>query len=111
MVLDKPSNNSPPSSIIHEGQHVEKPVEIAEAFNRHSTSIGQKLAKNIETKDCDDPLKHLPSERLPIETCLELQRVDPKLIENEINKLKCSKAAWHDKIPVKLVKDAADILS
>ena len=25
--------------------------------------------------------------------------------------LKCSKAAWHDKIPVKLVKDAADILS
>ena len=37
--------------------------------------------------------------------------VNPELIENEINKLKCSKAAGHDKIPVKLVKDAADILS
>ena len=110
-VLDKHSNHSPPSSIIHEGQRVEKPAEIAEAFNRHFTSIGPKLAENIETKDFDDPLKYLPSEGLPVETSFEFQRVDPKLIENEINKLKCSKAAGHDKIPVKLVKDAADILS
>ena len=110
-ILDKRSNYSPPLLIIHEGQRVEKPAEIAEAFNRHFTSIGPKLAENIETKDCDDPLKYLPSEGLPVETSFEFQRVDPKIIENEINKLKCSKAAGHDKIPVKLVKDAADILS
>ena len=110
-ILDKRSNYSPPLLIIHEGQRVEKPAEIAEAFNRHFTSIGPKLAENIETKDCDDPLKYLPSEGLPFETSFDFQRVDPKIIENEINKLKCSKAAGHDKIPVKLVKDAADILS
>ena len=110
-ILDKRSNYSPPLLIIHEGQRVEKPAEIAEAFNRHFTSIGPKLDKNVETKDCDDPPKYLPSERLPVETSFEVQRVDPKIIENEINKLKCSKAAGHDKIPVKLVKDAADILS
>ena len=81
------------------------------AFDRHFISIGQKLAENIETKDCDDPLKYLPSEGLPVETGFEFQRVDPELIENEISKLKCSKAAGQDKIPVKLVKGAADILS
>ena len=110
-VLEKQSNHSPPLSIIHEGQRVEKPDEIAVAFDRHFISIGQKLAENIETKDCDDPLKYLPSEGLPVETGFEFQRVDLELIENEIKKLKCSKAAGHDKIPVKLVKDAADILS
>ena len=49
-VLDKHSNHSPPLSIIHKGQRVEKPDEISEAFNRHFISIGPKLAENIETK-------------------------------------------------------------
>ena len=110
-VLDKHSNHSPLLSIIYESKRVEKPDEIAEALNRHIISIGLKLAENIETKDCDDPLKYLPSEGLPVETSFAFQRVDPEPIENEVNKLKCSKAAGHDKIPVKLVKDAADILS
>ena len=38
-------------------------------------------------------------------------RVDLELIEKEIIKLRCSKAAGYGKIPVKFVKDAADILS
>ena len=49
-ILDKRSNYSPPLLIIHEGQRVEKPAEIAEAFNRHFTSIGPKLAEKLKPK-------------------------------------------------------------
>ena len=54
-VLDKHSNHSPHLSIIYEGQRVEKPDEIAEAFSRHLISIDPKLAENTETKDCVTP--------------------------------------------------------
>ena len=48
-VLDKDQNHSPPLSIIHKGQRVDKLNEITEAFNRHFISTGQDLAANNET--------------------------------------------------------------
>ena len=39
------------------------------------------------------------------------KRVDEHLLKREINKLKCSKSTGHDKIPVKIIKDAVNILS
>ena len=68
-------------------------------------------AENIETKTGHDLLEYLPKAEQPIKNRIAFQRVDPKIIENEINKLKPSKAAGHDKIPVKLVRDTASILS
>ena len=110
-VLDKDPTYNPPLSIIHKGVRADKPNEIAEAFNRHFISTGPSLAENIETKADDDPLKYLPNRKLQIEDRFAFQRLDSEIIENEINKLKCSKAAGHDKIPMKLVEDAADIFS
>ena len=65
----------------------------------------------IILKGCDDPLNYLPNEGLTVGSSFEFQGANSELIENEINKLKCSKAAGHNKVPVKLLKDAADILS
>ena len=78
----------------------------------HFISTRPNLAENIETKAENDPLStYLTGGRLPIEDRSAFQRVDPEIIENEINKLKCSKAAGNDKILVKLVKDSAGTLS
>ena len=48
---------------------------MANTFNKHFISIGPKLAENIETQICDDPLKYLPNERLPVETSLNFKEL------------------------------------
>ena len=39
------------------------------------------------------------------------QRTDKNLVKREMNKLKCSKSPGYDQIPVKVIKDAVEILS
>ena len=39
------------------------------------------------------------------------QRIDENLVKREINRLKCSKSPGHDQIPVKVIKDAVEIVS
>ena len=39
------------------------------------------------------------------------QRIDENLVTREINRLRCSKSPGHDQIPVKVIKDAVEILS
>ena len=59
----------------------------------------------------DDPLKYLSNIGGTIASCFEFYTIHPNTIEREIKNLKCSKSAGYDKISVKLVKDAAKILS
>ena len=41
----------------------------------------------------------------------QFQVIDPRIIETDIKKLKCSKSAGHDKVPANLLKDTVGILS
>ena len=100
-----------PKFVTFEGQCIEKPNEIAEAFNNHFATIGPELAGNIENRDSDDPLKYLSNKGASIASCFELHTIHPNTIEREIKYFKCSKSAGYDKITVRLFKDAAEILS
>ena len=64
----------------------------------------------IETKESDDPLKYVIDEGPSTASRFEFHPADASDIEKEIKKLKCSKSAGYDKVSVKLVKDAAEIL-
>ena len=110
-VLNKNPNSTTSKFVMFEGQLIEKPNEIAEAFNNHFTTIGPKLADKIENRDSDDPLKYLSNIGGSTDPCFDFHTIYPSTVEREIRNLKCSKSAGHDKISVKLVKDAAEILS
>ena len=110
-VLNKNQHSTTPKFVMFEGQSIEQPNEIAEAFNNHFATIGPKLADKIENKDSDDPLKYLSNIGGSIASCFEFYTIHPNTIEREIKNLKCSKSAGYDKISVKVVKDAAEILS
>ena len=110
-VLNKNQHSTTPMFVMFEGQSIEKPNEIGEAFNNHFATIGPKLADKIENKDSDDPLKYLSNIGGSIASYFEFYTIHPNTIEREIKNLKCSKSAEYDKISVKLVKDAAEILS
>ena len=92
---------------MYNGQNLENQREISEAFNDHFVTIGPKLASAVETETTDDPLQYssaqIPSVMLPS----LFQRTD----ENLVKRLKCSKSNGHDQIPVKVIKDAVEILS
>ena len=51
-----------PSSLAFNGKHIEKPTEIAEAFNDHFATIGSKLARKVRSKAADDHLQYLPAD-------------------------------------------------
>ena len=109
-VLNKNQCSTAPASVMYEGKLIEKQKEIAEAFNNHFTTIGPKLAERVETKESDDPLRYLIDEGPSATPLFEFHAIDPSTIEKEIKTLKCSKSARYDKVSVKLVKDAAEIL-
>ena len=74
-------------------------------------TIGPKLASEIQSETTDDPLQYLSAE-IPSDTPpFVFQRIDGNLVKREINRLKCSKSPGHDQIPVKVIKDAIEIVS
>eukprot|EP00794_Sanderia_malayensis_P018507 gene18507-20366_t len=60
-VLHKNSNQTVTQSIIFEGTELKAPLQISEAFNKHFTPVGPKLAEKITSQPTDDPLKYLGS--------------------------------------------------
>ena len=110
-VLNKDHDSLSPLSVTYEGQSIDKSGEIAEAFNNHFVTIGPKLAEKIECEESDDPLKYIDNKGSSADAPrFAFQKVTPDSIKREIHRLKSAKSAGHDKIPVRLVKDAADVL-
>ena len=58
-VLDKATPSTEISSLDVEGITITKEKDIAEALNRHFTTIGPKLATKLEPRPDDDCLKHI----------------------------------------------------
>ena len=109
-VLNKDKARMFPSSVTYNGNNIKKQNEIAEAFNRFTT-IGPKLASKIKRTVADDHLQYLPADFSSNVPSFVFKRVDKHLLKRKINKLKCSKSHGHDKIPVKVIKDAVNILA
>ena len=82
---------------------------------RPLTTILSQLARNwlkkIECEESDDPLKYIVNKGSSADAPrFAFQKVTPDSIKREIYKLKSAKSAGHDKVPVRLIKDAADVL-
>ena len=110
-VLNKDRARMFPSSVTYNGSNIKKPNEIAEAVNDHFATIGPKLASKIRSTIADDHLQYLSTDFSSTVPLFAFKRVDEHLLKREINKLKCSNSPGHDKIPVKVIKDAVNILA
>ena len=73
-------------------------------------TIGPKLASAIRSETRDDPLQYLSAEIPSVMPPFVFQTIDENLVKREINRLRCSKSPGHDQIPVKVIKDAVDLL-
>ena len=108
-VLHNNSNNTVTQSILFEGIELKSSSQISEAFNKHFTTVGPKLAGKIESRPFDDPLKYLAKKASGAK--FELQTVSVGYLERAIKALNNSKAAGADRIPVKILKDAINVVS
>ena len=108
-VLHKNSNHTVTRDIIFEGAELKSSSQISEAFNKHFTTVGPKLAQKIKSKPSNDPLKYL--EHKANSTKFKLQPVSVGYVERAIRALIDSKSPGADRIPVKILKDAANLVS
>ena len=110
LINDLLSRQSGPTSISEiklENQRLASGPDIAEAFNKHFTSVGPTLASEIHQDLSNDPCAHIPDtghsfsfEPIAIAETTKLLR-----------ELDGSKATGLDKIPCKILKIAGDIIS
>ena len=100
-----------PSSLTLNGKYIEKPTDIAEAFNDHFATRGPILASKVRSKAADDYLQFLHADLSSTVHTFALKTVDKHLLKREINKLKCLKSPGHSKIPVKVINEAVEIIA
>ena len=81
------------------------PREIAEALNKHFSTIGQKLA-NAMCPSSEEVLVEPTSK-----SKFSLNHVSTEFVARQLRGLKTNKAAGLDKISARLLKDSADIIS
>ena len=63
-VLHKNSNHTVTQKIIFKGTELKTPLQISEAFNKHFTTVGPKLAEKVSSQPLDDPLRCLGSKSI-----------------------------------------------
>ena len=108
-VLNKDSPSSSISAMNFQGQRLDRPNEIPEAFNEHLLTIGPKLASGIEQKLDDDPLKHL-EENNEHSPKFQFKQVDASYVRKAVMCLKNTKSPGPDKIPTKLLRGAIEYI-
>ena len=108
-VLHNNSNDTVTRSTIFEGTELKSSSQISEAFNKHFTTVGPKLAGKIQSQPSEDPLKYLGNRAKG--TKFKLQTVSVGYVERAIKALNTSKAPGADRNPVKTLKDALNIVS
>ena len=108
-VLNKDAPSTSFTAVNFQGQRLDRPNEIAEAFNKHFVTIGPKLASNIEQKPDDNPLKYLGeiNENSPK---FNFKQVDARYVKKAVMGLKNSKSPGPDKFPTKLLRDAIEYI-
>ena len=85
---------------------VDTPSDIADALNKHFSSVGSSLASGIQASDIE-PESYL----IPTDNAFCLQSVSVNKVCKLLKNLDSKKATGLDNIPCKLLKLAADIVS
>ena len=108
-VLNKDTPSTSFTTVKFQGQRLDRPNEIAEAFNEHFVTIDPKLASSIEQKPDDNLLKYL-EESNGNSPKFNFKQVDASYVKKAVMGLKNSKSPGPDKIPTKLLKDAIEYI-
>lgn len=82
------------------------PIEIAELFNEHFTEIGPNLAAELPAS-----VKHFEEYIIPSTNEFSLSQISLTTIESLLQNVKIDKATGLDKIPCRLVKEAAPVIA
>lgn len=86
-------------------QSITSAVEIAEAFNSHFTSIGEKLANEIPRIDIKPEWYMKPTDKK-----FSFRKIQECEVYKLISELDSNKATGLDKIPCKILKLAVDVV-
>jgi hypothetical protein len=105
-MLGNISKNTLIESIVVNDINYTQPSEIAELFNEHFTNVGHDLAHQIPPIQ-DQPDKFIPE----TSTVYTFKTTEPNEVLIAINKLAATKASGMDKLPTKILKMAAPIIS
>ena len=103
-----PQSTNQSVSVIKYGKKVlSSPVQVAEVFNKHFTSIGQKLAMAFGkgNKGAREILQR------KTDKSFQLDLVTSNFVKIQLQNLKTNKAIGLDKISARLLKDSADIMA
>ena len=105
-LTNKISKTTNVSELKIDNETISKPKDIAKAFKTFVCEVGPKLASVLpnSSRSPDNHIKQRESE-------FEIQKISVDQVYKLLCALKTSKPAGHDKIPQKLLKDAADILA
>ena len=63
--LHKDSNHMVTQNIIFKGTEFKTPLQISEAFNKHFTTVGPKLAEKVISQPLDNLPRYLRKEIMP----------------------------------------------
>ena len=102
-----PQSTNHSVSVIKSGKKVlSKPVQVAEVFKKHFTTIGQKIAKAFgkRNKGAREILQK------KTDKSFQLVLVTRNLVKIQLQNLKTNKGIGLDKISARLLKDSADII-
>ena len=93
-------------SIKTEIGNITSPMEISESFNKHFTEIGPKLVSEL-----GETPRRFEEYITPSNSNFNLNLVTPLEVRQQLNNLPANKATGLDKIPCRLVKEAAPIIA
>ena len=109
VVLGKTTRSTSVPLIEHEGKQITDKEELVSVFNEQFINLGPSLASKIEVKSKDDPTQYLRD----IETSAKssFKSVTKHWVLTALKALKESKSSRPDKIPAKVLKDTAELIS
>ena len=107
-VLGKTSKTTSVAMVEFENKQLTDKKEITSAFNRHFTNVGPSLAGKIEGKLNDDPTRFIPSNEASVK--FKFKPATKQYVLNALRGLKSSKSPGPDRIPAKILKDAAEVI-
>lgn len=106
-----PSKQKPtPNCVVMDSEHLESPIDIANAFNEHFSTIAERMASSpTQTSMCntaayDGSENHVPVTDHCTEQKLVLSEITEAFVQKQIDSMPVGKATGIDGLSVKLLK-------
>ena len=108
VVLGKTTRCTVVPYIEQEGRQITDKEEMASAVNEHFINVGHSIASKIEINSKDDPMQYLTA--IEKSARFKFKSVTKHWALTALKVLKESKSPGPDKIPAKVLKDAAELI-